>query len=335
MRLSFNEKNYAVDPPYRDDHRLLWEEPEQDEHAQPLDSERGQDNGTQERVEPDQHQASAYAQYPEYDYLIRSSRPDFCTVQEQTFAGAALSPRPPRGRVSTFARERRVPEGDALDLPAALDAAVALRAGHDPDPRVFARMSRQRQSIALTLLVDLSRSTGDAVRGLELSVLDLARAAALSLCEQLAHAGDRFAVHGFSSNGRHQVEYLRFKDLHQAWEPAALQLLAPRQSTRMGPAIRHAARTMRRAREPRRIVLLFTDGAPSDIDVADPQYLVHDARDAVVEARRRGLTVFAVSLDRAADRYVGTIFGPGRYLVLDRPQRLPEVLTRLYARLSR
>jgi nitric oxide reductase NorD protein len=336
MRLSFNEKDYAVEPPYRDDHRLLWEEPERDEPAQPLESEQGLEDGTRERAKPEPRPASeASYRYPEYDYLIQSTRSNFCTVQERTFGGRAGSARSARSRVSMLARQRGVAEGDALDLPAALDAAIALRAGHDPDPRVFVRMSRQRQAFALTLLLDLSRSTADTVRGLDVSVLELARTASLSLCAQLALAGDRFAVHGFSSNGRHEIEYLRFKELSQSWEPAVLQALAPRQSTRMGPAIRHAARTMRRAREPRRIVLLFTDGAPSDIDVADPHYLVHDARHAVAEARRMGLIVFAVSLDRAADHYVGTIFGPGRYLVLDRPQRLPEVLTRLYARLSR
>ncbi|HEX5656169.1 MAG TPA: VWA domain-containing protein, partial [Polyangiales bacterium] len=107
------------------------------------------------------------------------------------------------------------------------------------------------------------------------------------------------------------------------------------ESTRVGQAIRHAARSLRRAREPRRVVLLLTDGAPSDVDVGDPQYLVQDARHAVAEARRAGLAVSAVSLDRSADRYVQTIFGAGGFFVLDRPQRLPEVLTRLYARLSR
>ena len=237
-------------------------------------------------------------------------------------------------RVTCVVRQRRATEGDALDLPAALDAVVARRAGHAPDPRVFVRSARVRRPIALTLLLDLSKSTGDRVRGLDVSVLELARHASLVLCEQLAQAGDPFAVHGFSSNGRHHVEYLRFKELHHAWSPAALRALAPRQSTRMGPAIRHAANSLRRAREARRVVLLLTDGAPSDVDVADPRYLVEDARQAVAEARRAGLLVFAVSLDRAADRYVETIFGPGRYLVLDHPQRLPTVLTRLYARLS-
>jgi nitric oxide reductase NorD protein len=349
MRLPFNEKDYAVDPPYRDDHRLLWEEPEQDERAQLLErpNEQGMESGTLELAKSEPRTASvdeparAY-RYPEYDYQIRCARPAFCTVEEQVVApagSAAPSPwvMPSRLRVSTLARRRREAEGDALDLPAALDASIAVRAGHDPDPRVFVRVSRQRQPIALTLLLDLSASTGDRVRGLGASVLELARDASLSLAEQLAHAGDRFAVHGFSSNGRHHVEYLRYKELDQAWGPsgrAALHALTPRQSTRMGPAIRHAGRSLRRAREPRRVVLLLTDGAPSDIDVADPRYLVHDARHAVAEARRAGVAVFAVSLDPGADRYMGTIFGPGRYLVLDRPAKLPEVLTRLYDRLS-
>jgi nitric oxide reductase NorD protein len=351
-RLSFNAKDFVVDPPYRDDHRLLWEEPAEDAQAQLLDSDQGpaevgKADRPEERAREVAQPASSAEQrsyrYHEYDHRIRASRPGWTTVLDQTVVGAAVAPRVDvsmlanRLRLSSLARRRREHEGDALDLPAALDATIALRAGSEPDARVFVRMSRQRQTLALTVLLDLSASTGDIVRGQGVRVLDLARDATLLLCEVLAHAGDRFAVHGFSSNGRHRVEYLRYKELDQPWTDharGAVHALAPLRSTRMGAAIRHAARSLRGAREQRRVVLLLTDGAPSDIDVHDPRYLVHDAQRAVAEARREGLSVFAVTLDRAADRYVGTIFGPARYLVLDHPEKLPQVLTRLYARLA-
>ena len=91
-------------------------------------------------------------------------------------------------------------------------------------------------------------------------------------------------------------------------------------------------RHLDRARERRRLLLLVTDGEPSDIDAHDPLYLLHDAHRAVEALRHRGHAVFAVSLDANADRYMRRIFGRGRYAVLDRCEKLPAMLPRLYAK---
>ena len=103
----------------------------------------------------------------------------------------------------------------------------------------------------------------------------------------------------------------------------------------MGAALRHAGGCLRRVRRDRRLVLLVTDGEPSDVDVFEPDYLVEDAKHAVGELRRQGIHVLAVSLDDAADRYVRRIFGAGGYRVVDRLPHLPDALPRLYARLVR
>jgi nitric oxide reductase NorD protein len=46
------------------------------------------------------------------------------------------------------------------------------------------------------------------------------------------------------------------------------------------------------------------------------------------------MTTFCVSLDPRADDYVRHIFGDGRYMVLDRIERLPERLPALYLALT-
>jgi nitric oxide reductase activation protein len=102
----------------------------------------------------------------------------------------------------------------------------------------------------------------------------------------------------------------------------------------MGAAIRHAGSALGSTRRDRRVILMLTDGEP-DIDAPDPAYLVHDARHAVAEQRRRGIHVLAVSLDPAGQSYAGRVFGPGGYWVVDRLSRLPQTLPLMYARLAR
>jgi nitric oxide reductase activation protein len=80
-------------------------------------------------------------------------------------------------------------------------------------------------------------------------------------------------------------------------------------------------------------LLLLTDGEPSDIDVDDPEYLHADAHKAIEELAGKGVATFCLSLDPRADQYVQRIFGR-RYMVLDRIERLPERLPKLYMELT-
>jgi len=105
-------------------------------------------------------------------------------------------------------------------------------------------------------------------------------------------------------------------------------------STRMGTALRHAGHFLRNRHAAHRLILLLTDGEPHDIDVHDKRYLVHDAKRAVENQRRYGISTFCLSLDRKADEYVARIFGTRNYLVLDELRRLPEKLPSLYVRLT-
>lgn len=83
------------------------------------------------------------------------------------------------------------------------------------------------------------------------------------------------------------------------------------------------------------MILLITDGEPHDVDTHDPKYLLEDAKRAVHEATRMGLFVYCVTMDPGADRYSQHIFGAGNYRVLDRIESLPELLPRIYLRMTR
>ena len=63
----------------------------------------------------------------------------------------------------------------------------------------------------------------------------------------------------------------------------------------------------------------------------DARHLVEDAARAVVEARRKGVRCFCLSLDRASEAEVRHIFGHGGYRIVDDPARLAAALARSYA----
>jgi nitric oxide reductase NorD protein len=53
---------------------------------------------------------------------------------------------------------------------------------------------------------------------------------------------------------------------------------------------------------------------------------VEDSHQAIAEARRQGVAVFCLTVDREAPRYAGRIFGPSGFAVLRRADQLPLVL---------
>ena len=215
---------------------------------------------------------------------------------------------------------------------------IEMRMGEQPDPRIMMRNVRKVRDLSVMLLIDLSASTNDVVMGSENTILELAREATVLLADALDKIGDPFAIHGFDSNGRHDIEYFRYKDFGAPYNDQAKARLAGMSgqlSTRMGAAMRHAGSILKRQPSSKKLLLVITDGEPADNDVRDPQYLHFDAKKAVEELTRNGISTYCLSLDPRADEYVSRIFGARNYMVVDHVQRLPEKLPMLYMGLTR
>jgi nitric oxide reductase activation protein len=234
--------------------------------------------------------------------------------------------------------ERKQTEGDDLDLDAAVRAMIDIRMGSTPDDRIQMRRIQKHRDVAVMVLMDLSQSTNDLVRGSDKSILQLTKEATVLLSWALDGIGDRFAVHGFASDSRHDVQYYRFKDYAEQWDEHAQARLAGmtgQLSTRMGAAMRHAGKHLGKQQAQKKLMLVITDGEPADIDVDDPQHLRFDAKKAVEALKSQGITPYCISLDPHADTYVSRIFGDKMYAVVDNVQKLPEKLPQLFMSLTK
>ena len=297
---------------------------------------------------------SAPFHYQEWDYQVQLYRPDWATVYERratrgdpaTVEDILAEHKPIAHRIRQIIdmlspagvqRVRNMEDGDEIDINAAVDAMVAIRMGEQPNPRITMRNVITSRDLAVTVLLDLSESTNDPVEGAEKTVLDLTREAATLVATAMAGIGDPFAIHGFASDGRHDVHYYRFKDFAQRFDDEAKARLDGMKgglSTRMGAALRHAGAGLLKQPERRKLILLVTDGEPADIDERDPQHLRHDTRKAVEELQAKGVLTYCLTLDPNADAYVKRIFGANNYTIVDHVARLPEKLPTLFASLT-
>jgi nitric oxide reductase activation protein len=304
-------------------------------------------------VPPDQR-GPAIAKYPEWDRAHGVERAEWTTVRE-----VAARPGDPRmieealdaaeglrNRISRLVRGVRVGrtirlkrqlDGHDLDVDAMLDAGIALRMHQEPDPRIFRATRSKHRDLAALLLLDISESTRDRLAS-GASILDIERLAVAVLAEAMAKLGDPFGLLAFASNGRDDVEMTTVKAFGEPYDRACIGRLAALSSglsTRLGTAIRHAGQTISQISSFRKLVIVLTDGEPSDIDVADPLDLVEDARRAALGLRTRGIDGFGVVLGSGAANTASRIFGRGNTMLVPRVEDLPAHLSELYFRLAR
>ena len=332
---------------YRDDNRHLWRFHELSDDEEMFDVPPPAAAPSEVERLPPRH-------YPEWDYQSQTYRPDWVSLYESLHpAGdaaiidrllekhAALAQRLKRLldllRPQDKVRIRYQEDGSELDLDIAIRSLIDFKSGARPDPRINMSHRTNGRNLAVLVLLDLSQSLGDKAGDGQQTVLELSQEAVSLLAWSIEQLGDALAIAGFHSDTRHDVRYLHLKGYSERWGDSVKSRLAAMQagySTRIGGAIRHAAHYLAAQKAEKKLLLILTDGRPSDVDVQDERLLVEDARKAVGEVGRRGIFTYCISLDRQADAYVSEIFGQ-RYSVIDRVERLPERLPELFLALTR
>ena len=219
-------------------------------------------------------------------------------------------------------------DGTDLDVAAYVAAAADLRAGVAMDGRLYLATRAARRELAVALLVDVSASTDGWVSA-NRRIVDVEKEALLVVCEALDALGDPYALFAFSGEGATRVEVRRLKTFEERSSALVHRRLAALDSdgyTRLGASLRHVTATLCRVGAASRLLLLLSDGKPNDIDAYEGRYGIEDTRQAVAEARRQGVTVFCLTVDREAPSYARRIFGRQGFAVLHRSDQLPTVV---------
>lgn len=231
------------------------------------------------------------------------------------------------------------PDGDELDTERAVRARVDLVASGEGSDRVWRQTRPERRDLAVSILLDVSRSTESAIPGHGhegRSVIDIEREALAALAWGLDAVGDSFAVHAFSSLKRSRVfvqEVKGFAEPMSEATEARIAALKPGHYTRLGAAIRHVSAGLSREARKRRLLLVITDGKPNDLDHYEGRHGIEDSRMAVQEARRAGHAVFGITVDRDGKSWFPRLFGQGAFALIPNPEKLTQALPQIYRQL--
>lgn len=287
--------------------------------------------------------------YPEWDWKRGVYHPAHCRVIAGPADEEGLDWQPDAAALRRIRQVRRQFEalrprcrilpgqvdGDELDMAALVRCRADLRAGGSGTDRIWRRVRNDARDLAVAVLVDVSLSTDAWVENRR--VLDVEKEALLALSHGLWACGDDHAIFTFTSLRRNRVSVRTVKDFDEpltATVARRVQALKPGHYTRMGAALRHVAARLEERPNRHRLILLLTDGKPNDIDHYEGRYALEDTRRAIRDARRRGLTVFGVTIDAEAHDYVPYLFGRGACAIFPHVSRLAAALPAIYRQIA-
>jgi nitric oxide reductase NorD protein len=275
-------------------------------------------------------------------------------------------------RPELFRKIKRLHDGEDFDLDLVIEYLTEKRAGHAFTDKVYWRRNKVERQVAVAFLLDMSASTDeeiekrkqkyadedfgdDARRYYEwLSkrkaegilrppkrIIDLEKESMVLLIGALEAIGDDYGIYGFSGYGRDNVEFYVLKDLSEPLSnvvKARIDKTEPIRSTRMGPAIRHTTAKLEAHDAKVRILFLVSDGRPQDHgygrDRTEREYAINDTHQALMEAKRKGIVPFCLTVDREGHEYLGQMCEDIGYEILGDIESLPSRLPTLYRRLT-
>lgn len=281
--------------------------------------------------------------YPEWDATRHRYRPAWCTVREiepkiqasATYAiDEAISVRRPLSRLGMgLHRRHRQPQGDDIDIDAAVEARVEVLAGSVPDEAVYLDSLRRRRDLSVLLLLDVSGSAAEPGT-VGRTVHEQQLAAVANLTVALHDLGDRVALYAYYSQGRRAVSMVpvkRFDGHLDSQVMKRLNSLEPGAYSRLGAAIRHGSTVLEaRGGTSRRLLVVVSDGLAYDHGYERP-YGAADARRALTEARRRGTGCVCLTVGAGTDvQSLRRVFGSTAHATIAHPDQLAGVVGPLF-----
>tara|TARA_Y100000590_G_scaffold137517_1_gene157450 strand:- start:3572 stop:5857 length:2286 start_codon:yes stop_codon:yes gene_type:complete len=292
---------------------------------------------------------------PEYDYVSARENYGWCKIRKYNFNNkknyylddyifenkkivSNIKGLIESSKISQPIRLKKQQDGEELDLDSCIENIIDIKRGSSPAGNIYKKSLRKGRDLAASVLVDISESTNDLIKNTKKKIFSSIIESTSILSEAINLAGDNFQLSTFCSNKRDDVRFWKIKDFNQKLESEhfkKLEAMKPGYSTRLGAAIRQAGQDLMKQPNYRKLLLILSDGEPSDIDVDDNEYLLEDAKYAVRRLAYHGIDVFCVGVESESNKYLSRIFGSRNYVIIKSASDLPEKLPLIYLTLSK
>jgi nitric oxide reductase activation protein len=226
---------------------------------------------------------------------------------------------------------------------------------------------KQERSVVAALLLDMSPSTRHFVENR--SIFEHEKYAAYLLAEAMESIGDRFGIYACYDFGPPLTLFFPIKELGDRYPQKQIQLLQRAMPpgwgwSRLAVGLRHLLHKLEGAEEKTKIVFFITDGRPvyfedevdegktsrtyqidgRDVEVSrkvrvcrmisqPPHYVRADLQKVREEAVLAGVHLFCITLEEAAVKFMGKVFGSS-LVYLPNPGLLPRRLLEIFRKVT-
>lgn len=302
-----------------------------------------------------EEEAEILSLQPEYDYVSARENYNWCKIRKYNFNNknnyylenylfenskivSNIKNLIQSSKISQAIKLKKQFDGEDLDIDNCIDNVIDIKRQSTPSGNIYKKTLRKGRDLVVTILVDISESTNDYIKKTEKTIFSSLIESTSILSEAINLSGDDFQISTFCSNKRDDVRFWKVKDFDEKLSSEHLKKLEsmkPGYSTRLGAAIRQGGQDLLKRTNYRKLLLILSDGEPSDIDVDDNEYLLEDARYAVRRLAHNGIDVFCVGVESESNKYLSRIFGAKNYVIIKSALDLPEKLPLIYLNLSK
>lgn len=222
-------------------------------------------------------------------------------------------------------------DGSEVDIDSVVRSLVEIRSRAPATLNLYSEKLKRDRDVEIVLLFDQSQSSDAWIDGHR--VLDVAIESVGLMGLIMGDLIPKMTVAGVWSETRHECHFQIVKEAVEPWDrfERAATTITPRGYTRLGPGIRHATRFLRESRASKRILLLFTDGKPTDLDGYEGRQGVQDIRKACLEAESERILPIAFLIGQSASNQAAAMFS--HRLHISHPGDLPDQLFQTMANL--
>lgn len=215
-------------------------------------------------------------------------------------------------------------EGAELDL----DECVRFRAdvlskNVSQTPRLYITKNKSFLDLAVYILFDQSLSTDSWVDNAR--IFDVIRDSLVMLGILFEDIVPQVQIAGTWSASRKNCVFNIVKDRDDTWETfySKISSAEPQGYTRLGPALRHIKTKMKEEHK-KKVLIILTDGKPSDIDMYEGVHGIQDIKKAYAELDNEGIVPIAILIDKEEKNHFQSMFK--RHFVVSNPKKLPDQL---------
>lgn len=192
------------------------------------------------------------------------------------------------------------------------------------DPKLYTTKNKTWLDIDISILFDQSLSTDSWIQNMR--ICDIIKESLVMMGIIFEDVLPRVLIAGTWSVTRKKCLFNIVKEQDEDWESFYKKVdnIEPQGYTRLGPSIRHINQLMKKNVASKKILIVLTDGKPSDIDSYEGFHGVQDVKKACMELEHEGVIPIAIIIDREAKGRFYTMFK--NHFIISNPEKLPSQL---------